>query len=82
MKSNKDIIILKDDKGNAPVIMNRTQYNKKMEEHLNQSDCYKVIDKDRSNKIPREVSKKIKESSLEKILKRGSPQQLHHCKNI
>jgi len=41
-----------------------------MEEHLNQSDCYKFIDKVPTNKILREVSKKIKESSLEKITKK------------
>ena len=41
-----------------------------MEEHLNNSGCYKIISKDPSDKIMREVINKIKESSLDDITKK------------
>lgn len=70
LRKNKNIVILKADKGNATVIMNRIAYDNKMEDHLNNSGCYKIIDKDPSEKVMREVIKKIKESSLDDITKK------------
>jgi len=49
--------------------MDRTDYDHKMEEHLNNSGCYKVLNKDPSNKILRQVSNKIKNSSLDTNIK-------------
>lgn len=73
LKKNKNIVILKVDKGNAIVIMNRIDYDNKMEEHLNNSGCYKIINKDPSEKIMREVIKKIKESSQDDVTKKENP---------
>ena len=69
IKKNKSIIILKADKGNVTVIMDRIDYDYKMEEHLNKSGCYKVLNKDSSSKILRQVSNKIKKSSLDSTIK-------------
>ncbi len=41
-----------------------------MEERLNNSGCYKIINKDPSEKIMREVVKRIKESSLNDVTKK------------
>jgi len=70
LRKNKNIVILKADKGNTSVIMNIIDYDNKMEEHLNKSGCYKIINKDPSEKIMREVIKKVKESSLDDIIKK------------
>jgi len=70
LKKNKDIIILKVDKGNATVITNRAEYDRKMEDHTNNSGCYKILDTEHSAKILRDVTKKIKYSSLDIIKKR------------
>lgn len=70
LRKNKNIVILKVDKGNSTLIMNIIDYDNKMEEHLNKSGCYKIINKDPSEKIMREVIKKVKESSLDDIIKK------------
>lgn len=70
IKNNKNIIILKADKGNATVIVNRTDYEHKMEEHLVNSGCYRVLNKDPSSKILRQLSDKIKNSSLDPSIKK------------
>ena len=51
LKRNKKLIILNEDKGNATVIMDRFEYDKKMEEHLNNSGCYKILNKYPNTKI-------------------------------
>ena len=43
LRKNKSIVILKFDKGNTTIIMNRINYDIKMEEHLSNSGCYKII---------------------------------------
>ena len=50
--------------------MDRSDYDKKMEEHLNNSGCYKILNKDPSSKILKEVTNKIKNSSLDTITKK------------
>lgn len=40
-----------------------------MEENLNNSGCYRVLNKDPSSKILRQVSNKIKKSSLDASIK-------------
>ena len=69
-RKNKNVVILKADKGNTIVIMNRIDYDIKMGEHLNNSGCNKIINKYTSEKIMRKVIKKIKESSLDDITKK------------
>lgn len=70
LKNNKDITILKGDKGNATIIMNRSNYDSKMENHLNNSGCYKILNKVPSAKIIKDVTKKTKYSSLNTITKK------------
>ena len=46
------------------------EYDKKMEDHLNNSGCYRILNKDASAKILKEVTKKIKDSPLDTIIKK------------
>ena len=47
-KNNKEIMIMKADKGNATVVMNTTDYETKMVEHLTTTRCYKKLTKDQA----------------------------------
>jgi len=42
LKNNKDIIILKADKGSTTVVLNTVEYERKMLEHLSTSSCRKL----------------------------------------
>jgi len=50
--------------------MIRYDYDIKMEDHIKNSGCYKILDKYPSTKILKEVTKKIKYSSLDIITKK------------
>jgi len=56
MKKRKDIYILKADKGNSTVIMNKSEYEAKMEEHLN-CGPYKRLDKNPTELYRKKVFK-------------------------
>ena len=60
---------MKADKGNATVVMNTTDYEAKMVEHLTTTGCYKKLTKDPGKSICRTVTKAIKESNLDKEIK-------------
>ena len=62
-------MILKGDKGNATVILNGNDYHTKMIEHLS-SGSYNKLDKDPSNRIVKTLTKAIRDSSLDDIIKR------------
>lgn len=46
LRKNKDIVILKADKGNATVVMNRTDYDQKMQNMLQDANTYRLLPKD------------------------------------
>lgn len=46
LSNNEDIIIKEADKGNSIIVMNRTYYIKKVEDHLNQPQKYKKFNRD------------------------------------
>ncbi|KAK3735298.1 hypothetical protein QZH41_000232 [Actinostola sp. cb2023] len=46
LRDDKDIIILKADKGNATVVMDRTEYDNKIENMLSDTKTYKILPRD------------------------------------
>lgn len=68
--NNKDIVILKADKGGATVIMNYEDYVNKMKDHLYNSGSYKKLEKNLISKITNLVKKAIKETNLDDKLKK------------
>jgi hypothetical protein len=70
LRWNKNITILKVDKGNATVVLNTLDYVEKMMDHLTNNGSYKKLEKDPSNKVIKEVSRVINESSLDEVLKK------------
>ena len=55
-------MIMKVEKGNAMVVMNTTDYEAKMMEHLTTMRCYKKLSKDPRSRITRDVTKTINDS--------------------
>jgi hypothetical protein len=70
LRDNKDLAILRADKGRATVVMNQIDYNSKMVEHLSQSGSYRKITSNPITRIIREVKKAIKDSILDEITKK------------
>ena len=70
LRNNEDIIVLKADKGNVAVILDREDYDKKMLDHLSASGSYKRLVRDPTKKIIAEVTKTIKNSSLDENTKK------------
>ena len=66
LKSDKDILILKADKGNKTVIMGRNEYDKKLFNTLNDQNTYKVLEKD-PRKMCETNMKRLLSSKKEKI---------------
>jgi hypothetical protein len=64
LNNNKNLVVLKADKGGAIVVMNKENYIEKMLDHLNNSGSYKKLNKNPLNKIAKEVSKAIKLSNI------------------
>ena len=64
LNNNKDIVVLKADKGGATVILNREDYRMKMLDHLENSGSYKKLAKNPLKKIRRVVAEAIKSSNL------------------
>jgi hypothetical protein len=60
LSNNKNLVVLKEDKGGVVFIMNKDNYIEKMLDHLNNSGSYKKLNKNPLNKIAREVSNAIK----------------------
>ena len=71
-KNNNDIKILKADKGNSTVILDKTDYHNKMIEHMT-SESYRVINKYPGNKIMATKTKAIKISSLDDSIEKVTP---------
>ena len=56
LKSNKDIVILKADKGNSTVIMNSEDYSAKISQLLDNDTTYKKLAKDPTKTTERKVA--------------------------
>jgi hypothetical protein len=70
LRDNKDLAILREDKGGTTVVMNQTDYNSKKVEHLSQSGSYRKLTSNPITRIIREVRKAIKDTSLDEITKK------------
>ena len=70
LKANKDIMIMKADKGNTTVVLNMSDYEAKMIEHLTTKGCYKKMTTNPSVRIIKEVIKAINDSSLDDGIKK------------
>jgi hypothetical protein len=70
LRNNENIVILKADKGGATVVMNKTDYNNKMMEHLTTTGSYKKLDNNPISMVIKEVKKAIKVSNLDEWMKK------------
>ena len=61
LRNDENIVILPADKGNSTVVMDRTEYDRKLEEMLS-DNTYKKLDKDPTAKIKRKVAKTLKKT--------------------
>jgi hypothetical protein len=69
LKNNTQLTILPADKGNATVILNSTDYKKKITNLLGDS-AHKKLDKDSTEFIERKIMKLLKKSSLPEDLRK------------
>ena len=67
LKKRQSIVILKADKGNATVVMNREEYHRKCVALL-QPPTYTTLTKDQTKKTERKVVKALKESKTDKVI--------------
>ena len=74
LKSNDRIVVLKDDKGGATIVMNELYYNIKMQDHLTTTGSYNKLRRNPISKVIKEVNKVIKDFNLvERMKKRLTP---------
>lgn len=64
LHSNPDIVMLKADKGEASIIMNKSDYIEKMLDHLNNNGCYRKLNKNPLNNISKNVCNLTKTSKI------------------
>ena len=64
LKNNKELMIMKEDKGNEMVVINSTDYEAKMVEHFTTTRCYKKLSKEPRARTIRDVTRIINKSSL------------------
>ncbi|XP_077522970.1 uncharacterized protein LOC144133699 [Amblyomma americanum] len=57
LRRNQDIVVLPADKGSATVMINRTDYDKKMLDPLQDRSTYVALKKDPTSKLERELQK-------------------------
>ncbi|XP_050042856.1 uncharacterized protein [Dermacentor andersoni] len=72
LRNNDSIAILPADKGNAIVLLNRSDYNEKMKDLLSDEDTYVAIQKDPTVNLQTKLQK-----LLSKVLKFVPPQEKH-----
>ena len=71
LSKNKDIIITKPDKGSGVVILNRTDYIKKMEVIVNDTTKFKVHNDQDLYQVSRRIERKVRKFLLEHLKKPG-----------
>ena len=65
LQQMEDIVILPADKGNVTVIMDKLNYQEKIDQMLSDSDTYRSIKKDPSSRAEREVRESIKKQNAD-----------------
>ena len=61
MKNDETIVIVPGDKGKVTVVIDKDEYVKKCEEHLNDENTYKKLDLNPSKSFQNRINKKLKE---------------------
>ena len=75
LRINENLVILREDKGGATVLLDQNDYNTKMIEHLSQSGSYRKLPSNPIKNIIKDVKKAINNSKLdERTKKRLNPQ--------
>ena len=59
LRKDKDRVIIQADKGNCTVVMDRKDYDEKVQEILNDQKTYKVLDKDPTQQTERKLNEKL-----------------------
>ena len=59
MKKGESIVIMKADKGNCFVVMDRSNYNQKMQALLNDKTTYETVTKNPFGRVERELNSKL-----------------------
>ncbi|XP_071577748.1 uncharacterized protein [Temnothorax nylanderi] len=60
LKNNQDIFVTKADKGQITVIMNKTDYNDRMKDLLNDNSTYKKLNNDPSKQLTTKLNKLVR----------------------
>ena len=84
LKEDKDIVILKSDKGNCTVIMDRPDYDQKINALLNDNDIYSKLVTKRNplNNITKDVNDFVYQLLLDNKIKQNKYYWLHCSKAI
>lgn len=59
LKKHQNLLVNKADKGNVTVVMNRSEYESKCQDILNDSTTYEMIKKDPTKTIEKQISDQI-----------------------
>jgi hypothetical protein len=70
LRNNMNLDILRADKGGVIVVMNQTNYNTRMNDHLSQCGSYKKLPRNPIAKVMKEVKIAIKKSILDERIKK------------
>ncbi|KAI8495111.1 hypothetical protein Bbelb_270970 [Branchiostoma belcheri] len=77
LATNQDILILPADKGRCTVVLDREQYDRKVQDLLGDKDTYTSLKKDPTNKFKGKISSALKKLQTEGVLDRPSYLQLN-----
>ncbi|KAI8484597.1 hypothetical protein Bbelb_377040 [Branchiostoma belcheri] len=70
LATNQDILILPADKGRCTVVLDREQYDRKVQDLLGDKDTYMPLKKDPTNKFKGKISSALKKLQTEGVLDR------------
>ncbi|KAI8507908.1 hypothetical protein Bbelb_141480 [Branchiostoma belcheri] len=70
LATNQDILILPADKGRCTVVLDREQYDRKVQDLLGDKDTYTPLKKDPTNKFKGKISSALKKLQTEGVLDR------------
>lgn len=59
LRKDKDRLIISADKGNCTVVMDRKDYDEKVQQMLNDQKTYKILDKDPTQRTERKFNEKL-----------------------
>ena len=75
LRERQDLVILTADKGNATVVMDQTDYKKKIEDLL-EDPVYRKISKDPTSATERKITKELKDLEQKKLISKDQMNRL------